>query len=160
MDGKHGVDRVLDVAVVGKRVLLAHKGIASVEGTKVVAAKTPGKQQLNRLAVLPSGTLIAIGNKRTILRSTDGGVSWKKLGAPFAKGDLEDSAWLEGSLYVVGGDQNEASGVVLRSCDDGASFDLLGPLLPTKMTAIAAWGQDLVIAGDGKLLYRYRGAQP
>lgn len=160
LDGKHGVDRVLDVAVVGKRVLLAHKGVASVEGTKVVMAKTPGKQQLNRLAVLPSGTLIAIGNKRTILRSTDAGVSWKKINAPFEKGDLEDCAWLDGSLYVVGGDENEASGVVLRSCEDGARFELLGPVLPTKMTAIAAWGDDLVIAGDGKLLYRYRGAQP
>ncbi|HWO18076.1 MAG TPA: TIGR02996 domain-containing protein [Kofleriaceae bacterium] len=98
---------------------------------------------VTRVAVAPSGALIAIGCAGLARRSIDGGATWAPVDAGVAF-DLEDCAWVAGALFVVGGTTGAAAvapaAVLLRSTDEGQTFTRLPVAIEGKLSCIASWG--------------------
>ena len=113
-------------------LLPATSGLYVASGKRV--KKLGLAKPVNDVAVTPAGTIVAVGVKNSAFRSTDGGKTFRPAKLPAfkqAKGkhlerpywvdtttDLMTVAVLPDGRVVIGGDQ----GVILASCDDGATF--------------------------------------
>jgi hypothetical protein len=139
-----GVTFVNDIQPVGAKLLLAHGSLLLTDGKTVEKLKGEGfgRNYLTKIVETPAGTLIVVGDGKTIYRSTNAGKTWAAVSSP-GEGDLEHAIWHDGRLYVVGGDEQ---GLVLVSNDDGQQFTEVTP---------ASWNGALVLAGLGTKIYRY-----
>jgi hypothetical protein len=72
---------------------------------------------LNTVACLSPSTCVAVGDRGTILRSTDGGSTWRRQPSGTTN-DLDDVACLSPSTCVVVGDR----GTILRTTNGGTTW--------------------------------------
>jgi predicted DNA-binding WGR domain protein/photosystem II stability/assembly factor-like uncharacterized protein len=143
-------DKVLDIRQVGSRLyFVGSAGGVAREGTRTTRFEGIDKHAvLTRLTATPSGALVAIGDRGAIYRSTDG-LAWKPVKAETKGDDLEDLAWVAGSLFVVGG-----KGLVLESRNEGVSFRALDRPTSQRFWSIASWGDGALVAGERGVVFR------
>lgn len=137
----------LYAAVVGSGLL------ASDDQGATWTVVNPAVQTMGPILVDPKdpGTLY-LSDMQNLLRSTDGGRSWQRLGA------IPGAMWIaqsaDGATFLAA-----AGGQVLRSTDAGRTFAPTGPP-PTKISTVAfadRTGQRLVAAGlDGERAVVFR----
>jgi photosystem II stability/assembly factor-like uncharacterized protein len=116
-------------------------------GKSFVAAKGL-KGGMCALAIAPSGTIIAVGDNGAAFRSTDGGVSYKKVSTG-ATVHLEDVAVVAGGFVAVGD-----KGTLRRSEDDGLTWKPLSSGVKAHLWSIGSWGGGAFVGGDDGLLLR------
>lgn len=98
---------------------------------------------VTRLVATPSGALVAFGDRGLIARSTDG-ADFTKLKSPVTE-DIEDAAFVAGALFAVGGARR---GFVLRSTDEGRTFEVAHRDFARKLWSIASWGTGALLCGE------------
>jgi uncharacterized protein (TIGR02996 family) len=136
--------KCLDMVEVDDKLIFIGAGSGAWNGKSFKALSGIKKSDtISRLAVTPSGALVAIGDAGVVFRSTNRGVSWKKVKSG-VKTDLEDFAWVAGALFVVGAD-----GVILRSTNEGESFTRVKGPLTDRIWGIASWGDGAFLGTDG-----------
>ncbi|MCX5748434.1 MAG: hypothetical protein NT062_38765, partial [Proteobacteria bacterium] len=141
--------KVMAFAEIDGKIFVVGAGCGVWNGTKFAPLKgTTKKQVITRIAVGPSGGLALVGDGGVAYRSKDGGKSFTKVKSGVTC-DLEDLAWVAGSLFAVGGDWNE--GVVIRSDDEGASWKRAPFKVADKLWGIASWGDGAFLGGEGGL---------
>lgn len=129
-----------------------------------------GTGDVNHVAVTRAQTLIVVGNKNTIRRSTNGGRTFKAAAVPEfvatvvpAEERLPRASWIGESQdlnvvaetadgrIVVGGD----GGVVLVSSDDGATFERVEhQLCGGSLWGIGTWNGTVFLAGENSIVLR------
>jgi photosystem II stability/assembly factor-like uncharacterized protein len=95
-----------------------------------------------------------------LLRSDDAGVTWREVPLPSGGGPVAMVAqylWRRTELYVATYDPFDLSARVLRSFDNGASWDLVGGELPNcdggcRLRGLAVRGYTVFAAGDHGVL--------
>ena len=115
-------------------------------GKKFTALKGTKKSEvITRITEGPAGGIVLVGDGGIAYRSKDRGASFtaSKTGV---SNDLEDCAWVAGSLFVVGG--GWSSGLVLRSDDEGKSWQQIKIKSNEKLWGIASWGDGAFVCGD------------
>ncbi len=91
----------------------------------------------------PQNTLLAVGAKGAIFRSTDDGASFSKVKSGVLT-SLENLACLDNGVVVVVGE----AGVILRSEDDGATFRRIPQFhIDGWIFGAAAFGDQVLVAG-------------
>lgn len=154
--GKRAIECINDLVAVGDNILVAHDGLMSTDGKKSKVIAIPVTDcALTRIVRLPSGVLLATGDGRTLLRSSDQGRTWKQIVVPGPAAHFETVRWHANKVYVAG--QTTSSGLLLVSTDDGQSFKPIEPAPASKLFALESWGDDLYAAGEGSELYRITG---
>jgi len=139
--------KVMDFAELDGKLWIVGAGCGTWDGKKLTALKGPKKSEvITRITEGPKGTIILLGDGGVAYRSTDRGKSFVKVKTP-VDNDLEDCAWVAGSLFVVGGGWGGA--VLLRSDDEGKTFKKLPSPSTRKLWSIASWGDGAVLGGDG-----------
>ena len=145
---------VLGFCSVGERLfVLSGGGGWVVDGPRVTPFSTKASL-LTRMLVSPDGALLAFGALDTgslfAGRSTDGGATFKKakLRTTNDAGTLRDACLVGSELVAVGGYGSRSA--VLRSSDDGKSFDqVVSKPFPRRLLAIAPYRNGALIgAGD------------
>ena len=125
---------------------IAAEGSGVWNGKKFTRFSTvPKSTPMTRITRGPNGGFILIGDSGTAFKSADG-KKWTAVKTGVGD-DLEDCAWVAGSLFVVGGSNWGSDGVVLRSDDDGKSYKKV-PFKDGKLWSIESWGDGAVMAGE------------
>jgi len=101
---------------------------------------------LNALVLSPPGTLLLVGERGLLLRSTDQGVTWQRVGSPY-----ESSFY---GLLHLGGASMLAHGLrghLIRSDDDGQTWQAV-PSAPTALivTSVQRPEGTVVLAGQAR----------
>jgi photosystem II stability/assembly factor-like uncharacterized protein len=119
---------------------------------EIPLAAMRNKRPLTALVRTVARTLLLIGDGGLILRSTNDGVSWKKVSVR-SRVDLEKILVTRYGIYVIGD-----AGSLLVSHDDGRSFQGLETELQGHLWAIVEIGSNLLIAGE-RQIWRIEQAQ-
>lgn len=151
---------LLDVAVLAAQrfVVVGAYGlaVATEDGGKTWASwmdRLDNPKGLHLYVARASGDqLLLAGEQGLVLRSADGGASFKRVASPY-KG-----SWFAGELrgaaeVVLAG----LRGNVWRTADAGASWRQLGNPSPASITAIARAGDALLLANQAGLVSRLQG---
>ena len=146
--GENLQDSFLDVLALDAQRIVAVGAyglfLASADGGQTWARRklTTDDFHLNRLNRGPSGTLYLAGEHGTLLRSTDDGVSWNSIAAPY-----------DGSFYgILPLDRQQLlahglRGHLYRSSDDGAKWELVPAPQPSLVAAALKMNNDSVVIG-------------
>lgn len=147
--------------------------LPSKNGLFIVHDSTPeklGPGDVNHVVITRAKTHVVVGNKNTILRSTNGGRSFEAAEVPefvatemppaetFARpswlgdsNDLNTIAELPDGRLVVAGDH----GVVLVSMDDGQTFQRIEHcLIGGSLWASGTWNGSVFLAGENNIVLR------
>lgn len=166
--GMAGTIRKMAVTSLGL-LLPSQKGLFVVREGAASPEKL-GSGDVNQVVVTRAGTVIVVGNKNTIRRSTNGGRTFKSATVPDfvatevppgeklprpswigASQDLNVIAEAADGRIVVGGD----SGVVLVSSDDGATFERVEhQLCGGSLWGIGTWNGAVYVAGENSIVLR------
>lgn len=113
----------------------------------------PGSSQIYQVAY-GNGVFVAVCDVNTIVRSTDGGVTWTVCPNPFTGSSVRAVVYADG-VFVAGA----STGAISRSLDNGATW---GPLVPNPFATAAstliisfAYGRGVIVAGgqNGQIAY-------
>jgi photosystem II stability/assembly factor-like uncharacterized protein len=116
------------------------------EEVKLAAMRT--KRPLCALVRTPAKTLLLLGDRGLVLRSTNNGDSWKKIPVE-SRNDLEKLLVTPYGVFVVGD-----HGSVLVSHDDGRSFQGLDTGVDVHLWSIALIDGDQLLGGDQGHIWR------
>lgn len=136
--------RVIAVGAYGLCVMTADGG----------ASWTPRKPldddcHLNRLSRGPTGTLYLAGERGTLLRSTDDGVTWTPIRAPYEGSFYGVLPLAEKTLLAHG-----LRGHVYRSTDDGATWATIATPSPVLLATAAQLAPGTIaLAGHSRTLF-------
>ncbi|HOP50502.1 MAG TPA: YCF48-related protein, partial [Ignavibacteriales bacterium] len=78
---------------------------------------SPTSQQLNSIAFANASTAVAVGYNGTIIRSTNGGLTWQNITSPTSQ-QLNSIAFANASTAVAVG----YNGTIIRSTDGGQNW--------------------------------------
>ena len=106
------------------------------------------KRPLTCIERTPARTLLLTGDGGLVLRSTNDGVSWKKI-AIDVRADLEKIFITRYGIFVIGD-----RGTLLVSHDDGRTFAMVESAMQGHLWSIAAVGSDLLVGGEQGVIYR------
>ncbi|MFO0554977.1 MAG: hypothetical protein U0271_41755 [Polyangiaceae bacterium] len=130
------------------RVLVAGLGgdiwYSDDEAESFTRVSVAGTARLRAVACA-SATAIAVGQLGTVLRTTDGGVTWTHASGVPRDVDLLGVSYFDDKTVVVTG----AQGVALSSSDGGDSFTVLKDLMPESRPGIVGYASDLFAASKG-----------
>lgn len=137
--------KVMDVAEIDGKIFVVGAGSGVWNGKKFSKFANV-KETITRITEGPDGGLVMVGDGGVAYRSADRGKTWKK-STTGVKNDIEDLAWVAGSLFAVGGAQWGSGGFVLRSDDEGKSWKAVGKT-DAKLWSIESWGDGAICAGE------------
>jgi predicted DNA-binding WGR domain protein len=138
--------KVMAFTEIDGNLYIAAEGSGVWNGKKFTKLSNVSKSTpMTRVTRGPNGGFILIGDSGTAFKSPDG-KKWTAVKTG-VKDDLEDCAWVAGSLFVVGGSNWGSDGVVLRSDDEGKSYKKV-PFKDGKLWSIESWGDGAVMAGE------------
>ncbi len=101
-----------------------------------------GKGALRGLAVQKGKPLLAVGDRGTILRSSDDGTTWEAVPSATPE-NLTDVIWNDGLAVAVG-----HKGVALVSGDDGKTWKKVSTGSEVVLHRAAVAGSSLLAVGD------------
>jgi photosystem II stability/assembly factor-like uncharacterized protein len=125
--------------------------LRSADGREWQHAQTPGSSDLAQLAANPQASvLVAVGNKGSILRSTDAGKTWRAARNTIDDTDLLAVVHVYERIWVAAGTQ----GRILRSTDDARTWTLVNSHLKAAMRTLSldAYSGRILIGGDDGLV--------
>lgn len=155
---QHGLTELALLAVdrrAGRTVAVGQFGLVMVEDGQGKWSKidTDSKSRMYSVGLSPSGMAVAVGEFGTVRKSADGGRTWTSIAPDWsAFADPESPGTGEPSLFSVQvSDTDQITiagefGVMLRSTDAGASWQVLRPVRPKAATIFA---MHLVAQGQG-----------
>jgi len=121
--------------------------------TEIPVLAMRAKRPLTCLERTPARTLLLTGDGGLVLRSTNDGVSWKKIPID-VRADLEKILVTRYGIFVIGD-----RGTLLVSHDDGRTFTAVESAMQGHLWSIAAIGSDLLVGGDQGVIYRLTRAE-
>jgi uncharacterized protein (TIGR02996 family) len=138
--------KVMAFAEIDGQLFVVGAGCGVWNGKKFTALKGTKKSEIiTRITQGPAGGIVLIGDGGVAYRSKDRGKSFTK-SKTGVDNDLEDCAWVAGSLFAVGGGWRSA--VLLRSDDEGKSWKQIKVKADNKLWGIASWGDGAFLSGD------------
>ena len=138
--------KVMAFAEIDGTLFVVGAGCGVWNGKKLTALKGPKKSEvITRIAEGPEGGIVLIGDGGIAYRSKDRGKSFTKVKTG-VDNDLEDCAWVAGSLFVVGG--GWSGGLLLRSDDEGVSWKKINVKTDGKLWGITSWGDGAFLCGE------------
>jgi photosystem II stability/assembly factor-like uncharacterized protein len=150
------VELVAPFVIVGALLAAAFLVHPSATGRVLPPALINQRDRFYGMA-MPAGDVVwVVGGEGKILRSDDGGTSWRQQSVPAAS-DLQDIAAWDASRAVVVGDD----GVILTTRDAGASWVSSGPSLPgahkSKLlrVVVRAGGEAVAVGDFGTILQSF-----
>lgn len=167
---QHGLTELALLAVdkrAGRTVAVGQFGLVMVEDGQGKWSKidTDSKSRMYSVGLSPSGMAVAVGEFGTVRKSPDGGKNWSSIAPDWsAFADPESPGTGEPSLFSVQVSDTDAItiagefGVMLRSVDAGASWQVLRPVKPKASTIFAmhivplGQGNSFAVGQTGELL--------
>jgi len=135
-----------DVWILDSGGMLQRNRGRGFEEVRLAAMRTA--RPLCALIRSPARTLLLLGDRGLILRSSNDGASWKKISIA-SRNDLEKIAVTRYGIFVVGD-----AGSLLVSHDDGRSFQGLDTAMTDHLWSILAIDGDLLIGGNHGQIWR------
>ncbi|MBL9202671.1 MAG: hypothetical protein JNL39_19315 [Opitutaceae bacterium] len=153
--GENPNDSFLDVIALDAQRAIA-VGAYGLFVTTANAGKTWSKKKisdddvhLNRISRAARGTLYLAGERGTLLRSTDQGLTWTKISAPY-EGSFYGILPLDRGALLAHG----LRGHVFHSADDGVNWRAVPAPAPALVaTAVRLRGGTTVFAGQSRTLF-------
>ncbi|MFT3698490.1 MAG: WGR domain-containing protein [Kofleriaceae bacterium] len=138
--------KVMAFEEVDGKLIVVGAGSGEWNGKKFTKYKM--KETITRVTEGPEGGLVMVGDGGIAYRSKDRGKTWTKVKSG-VKEDIEDLAWVAGSLFAVGGSgYYSGGGFVLRSDDEGKSWKNVAKT-EGKLWTIESWGDGAIVGGSG-----------
>lgn len=138
--------KVMAFAEIDGKLFVVGAGCGVWNGKKFTALKGTKKSEvITRITEGPQGGIVLIGDNGLAYRSKDRGKSFTK-SKTGGDDDLEDFAWVAGSLFAVGGGWGNST--LLRSDDEGKSWKKLKVKSDGKLWGITSWGDGAFLCGE------------
>jgi predicted DNA-binding WGR domain protein len=138
--------KVMAFAEIDGQLFVVGAGCGVWNGKKFTALKGTKKSEVvTRITQGPDGGIVLVGDGGIAYRSKDRGKSFTK-SKTGVDCDLEDCAWVAGSLFAVGGGWSDVA--LLRSDDEGKSWKQIKLKADNKLWGITSWGDGAFLSGD------------
>lgn len=126
----HGIaffDNITGIIIGDKGWLSRSEG-----GQEWVKITVPTTEDLKALEILDEQTAIAVGDKGTIIKTTDQGRTWRKITVDFAR-KFNDIEFLDESVGFIVGEK----GLILKTSDAGETFERMSTGTYQNLTGVS-----------------------